>query len=151
MPRICAISFPINLSAYAPTFSQCCCCALQWEMHFSECYPVHCLALLRLVVWQAIVRSILQALTGPETCWHKALTDFLRMFSTNLWFHSTWTLYGTFSNPVHVLTDPSVSEDQHLNELLFQRTSTLIRDDSYNLKMQCVFQEWKLKNIQCDS
>ena len=41
------------------------------------------------VVWQGIVRSILQALTGPETCWHKALTDFLRMFSTNLWFHTT--------------------------------------------------------------
>ena len=68
-------------------------CALQWEMHFSECYPVHCLALLRLVVWQAIVRSILQALTGPETCWHKALTDILSMFSPNRRFHRTVNLH----------------------------------------------------------
>ena len=104
MPRIRAISFPINL--------QCILCIHLLHIHTAavpcnercisqrviRCIAFHCIAshfiaLQWVVVWQAIVRSILQALTGPETCWHKALTDILSMFSPNLRFHRTVNLH----------------------------------------------------------
>ena len=103
------------------THSQCCIATRDAFLRVLSGALLYCIALLLVVVCQAIVRSI--QLTGPEACWHKALTAILccarsacsprtmnsstgptfvppKIVTDILWPCSLWTMNG-FTGPEH--------------------------------------------------